>query len=98
MGTSIMHKLYYSDKTEYDILVKESHEKGETVLHNNFIDVNGKSTDGNSGELVLSISDNSIESNKFKKGKILRTKLINDIDSFTFEELKELIRLSISIL
>ncbi len=84
-----MRIVYYNSKKERITELKKANEKGESAIHDDFLDVNGKVTDGNSGKLTFDILDNTPDP-KFLRMKELRKKLQDD--SITFKELKEYLR------
>jgi len=89
-----MRKAYYSNKTEWFKLKKQIRINKEVVLHDNFIDKDGKKTDGVNGELIIGIDKNKKDV-EFEKGKQLRNKLRNNTSNFTLDDLKEMIKLSL---
>ena len=81
---------YYSNKEESIKLKKEANAKGESTIHDDFIDSNESLTDGKSGKLTFVVIPKP-DNTKFIRRKKLQKKL-ND-NSITFEELKEYLRL-----
>tara|TARA_R110000751_G_scaffold94022_5_gene183530 strand:+ start:632 stop:913 length:282 start_codon:yes stop_codon:yes gene_type:complete len=89
-----MRKAYYTNKIEWFKLKKQIRVNKEVVLHDNFIDKDGKKTNGVNGELIIDIDKNKKDVD-FEKGKQLRNKLRNNTSNFTLDDLKEIIKLSL---
>ena len=53
-----MRKAYYTNKIEWFKLKKQIRVNKEVVLHDNFIDKDGKKTNGVNGELIIDIDKN----------------------------------------
>lgn len=81
---------YYNSLKRKKSLVKAANKRGESTVHDDFIDVNGNATDGKSGRLTFEVIVSTPDPNFIRK-KELTGKLQDD--SMTFSELKELERL-----
>ena len=82
-----MRKAYYTNKIEWFKLKKQIRVNKEVVLHDNFIDKDGKKTNGVNGELIIDIDKNKKDVD-FEKGKQLRNKLRNNTSNFTLDDSK----------
>lgn len=80
---------YYSNKIEWKKLKKEANDRGESTIHDDFLDVNNNPTNGQSGKLTFEIIPDVIDT-KFIRRKEL-TKKLND-NTINFEEIKEYLR------
>lgn len=86
-----MRIVYYGSPEEKKKLKLAANKLGESTIHDDFLDKNGKATNGNSGKLTFKILS-STPNPKFIRMKALRKKLKND--TMTFTELKEYLRLN----
>ena len=85
-----MTVVYYKSKQEWIKAKKTANAKGESTIHDDFVDKDGKSTDGKSGRLTFAVKPAG-DQTKFLRKKQLTKKLKDD--SITFDELKEYLRL-----
>jgi len=90
MGGNSLTIKYYNSKTKWKKLKKEAIQRGESTIHDDFIDVNGITTDGTSGRLTFDIIPSTLDTELIRK-KELNKKLKDD--TITFDELKEYLRL-----
>jgi len=83
--------LFYSDLSERKTLIDSIESQGKSILHDDFLDGTGKTTDGQSGKLTFDVIPDRIPTAKETRDKELIAKLKDD--TITDSEVKEFLKL-----
>ncbi len=81
-----MRTEFYVSKTNRDILKNMAHTIGESVIHDDFVDILGNPTDGNTGRLTFDIKPDPIITTDELRVRDLVTKIKNDQSLSNIEE------------
>ena len=82
---------FYVSKTNRDILKNMAHTIGESVVHDDFINILGNPTNGNTGRLTFDIIPDPIPTVNELRSRELKRKL--EADTITERELREFLNL-----
>ncbi len=77
---------FYVSKTNRDILKNMAHTIGESVIHDDFIDIVGNHKDGNTGRLTFDVKPNIPPTTDELRVRELVTKINNDQSLSNIEE------------
>lgn len=85
---------YYKSLEEKEQFKREALTRGESTKHNDFIDIDGKPTDGKSGRLTFEVLQTP-DLTEFNRLKVLINKIKDD--TATLSEMRELKRLEMGL-
>jgi len=71
---------FYDSRQERGILISQAEQRDESLLHDDFVNINNNPTDGRSGRLEFGIVPNP-DVTEFNRTKLLRQKLKDGIIS-----------------
>ena len=77
---------FYISKTNRDIIKNQAYLIGESVIHDDFINIVGNPTDGNTGRLTFDVKPDAIPTAEQLRVKELLEKINNDQSLSNLEE------------